>query len=695
MSYFDVYDQLGDKPAFCYRSGLMVYEEQLFCGALVSAGWNTAGYPLDVNTSLPTRLNPRDFAEPFAFDLEINGQSVAYDLKFVDFSTEKTEAHIHAVLTLESGRMDLLIKIHTLLDGTQMLTRWLELENRSKEPMHISRISLLGGGLETKDDSIVLSQYSLGCFEKDEWGAEGLFSWKPLAEGYTTVERGFRRDRHRHPLIFLKNETTGALWFAQIAWSGGCRFCLDLKRFHNRTHLALSAELCGYAPLLVLEAGERFSLPEVHIGAVQGDLDMAVQQMHSHIRRSVLSLPADCLVGAGMGAAHDMSVKTSKAFIDQFASMGAEVFIIDAGWECPPHMEQQWYDYNGVNYPNPERYPNGLEELSDYCHEKGMKFGLWVEMERIGRCSEVYEKHPEWRRRNVFGERDREYLDLSIPEAAKWAEEELARIIRDYKLELLRVDYNGGQMGYYGLRDRAGGAKECMTLRHFQAVYQIYGNLKKRFPQVVFENCAGGGGRCDLAIMKNFDHTWVSDWQMVPRSAAITNGMTMALPPERVDRLFAGMGCHEIGGLDAHMRNCMLGHITLNVVHSAAAEDNAEQLAFIRHSIQLYKDFIRPMLPSSRIYHHTPDSHRGLFQLLEIAAPDGSKGALTAITHCNAGDRQIKVRLRGARSDKKYKVTFDNEAVSLTLDGYKLHREGIELSVPAALSSELILYEEA
>ncbi len=706
MKYFDAFYQPDENPVFCYRSGLMVYEEQLFGGALVACGWNTAGYPLNVLSNCPSRVNPEDFAEPFAFNLEVNGQSVAYDLKFIDFSVDKTEEDLHAILTLESGRMPLTIKIHTLLDGAQMFSRWLELENHSGEPMHISRLVLMGGGLESRLDEEGSAAYSLGSFESCEWGKEGQFAWRALSEEQTIVDCRFHRDRYRHPLIFLKNETTGAIWFAQIAFSGGCRFAANLfheqlpvqRKVLHKTHLALSMELCCHAPQLVLKAGEAFILPEVHMGAVQGDLDLAINEMHSHIRRSVLNFketdPSACLIGCGMGAEHDMSVETSKAFIDQFAKMGGEIFIIDAGWECPPGEEQKWSQYNGINYPDSDRYPNGLSELSDYCHEKGLKFGLWVEMERIGIHSPIFEAHPEWRLKNALGKQDSSYLDLANPAAAEWAESELARIIEEYKLELLRVDYNGTHKSYYGLRDAESGAKESQPLRQFTAVYQIYRNLKKRFPNVIFENCAGGGGRTDLGMMKAFNHTWVSDWQKMPRSVSITNGMTMALPPERVDRLFAGMGCHEIGSLDAHLRNTMLGHMSLNVVHPAAAGDNSEQLAFIQRSIGLYKNFIRPILPTCKIYHHTPESGKSLVNMMEIAAPDGARGALTAISHTCSGEQHLKARLKGAKSGRKYRVTFDNEQQSIEIDGYTLRTEGIGILIPCALSSELITYEE-
>ena len=92
--YFDVFYQAGESPVFCYRSGLAVHEETLYNGVLVSSGYNAAGYPLNVLTNFPSRLNPADFAEPSAFNIEIDGQCIDYGLKFIDFQSVRIEDRI-------------------------------------------------------------------------------------------------------------------------------------------------------------------------------------------------------------------------------------------------------------------------------------------------------------------------------------------------------------------------------------------------------------------------------------------------------------------------------------------------------------------------------------------------------------------------------------------------------------------------
>lgn len=701
--FFDVYYQTGENSVFSYRSGLVVYEETFANGVLLASGSNSAGYPLNVLSNFPTRLNPLHFHEPSAFNVEIDGQCVDYCLKFVDFQALKTENSLQAILTLESEIKPVRINVHTILDGTAMFTRFIEIENLSDKPMNLNRLSLISGGLETMERAQLTAMndvsklYSAGYFDNDNWGREGEFAWHDVTPGVHSVNYCFGRDRFGHPLYFLRNNVTGKMYFYQTGWSGGCRFSVDLNAAAERNFstLAFKAEITSHSPMIIIKPKETFVSPEVHVGIVQGGLDEAVDEMHSHIRKSVLNSsaadPSACYVGAGMGAEHDMSVETSKAFIDQFAEMGAEIFIVDAGWECPPNEETRWGEYNGINIPDSARYPDGIGEVRDYCHSKGMKFGLWVDIETLGNRTDIFKNHPEWRSETIIGNKSRNLIDFSIPEAAEWAENELVRIISEYKLDLLRVDHNVSFRDYFTIRNG-----ECTSIRHIQAVYAMYQRLKRRFPEVIFENCAGGGARTDLGMMKNFNHTWVSDWQKPPRSVTVTNGMTMALPPERVDRLFAGMGCHENGSLDFHMRNCMLGHMSLNVVSPASAQINPVQMNFIRHSVDIYKNFIRKFLPDSKVYHHTPETAKTLkngFSVLEVSSSDGKYGAIAAFAMTASESEKLTVVSKGVRADLKYKITLDNSGASFNMSGYELMTKGIDIYIPTSLSSELILIE--
>ena len=74
-----------------------------------------------------------------------------------------------------------------------------------------------------------------------------------------------------------------------------------------------------------------------------------------------------------------------RAEMDRAAALGVELFVIDAGWYAGAGTAGP-FDFDaglGGWTADPARFPNGLAPLSDYAHSLGMKFGIWVEPERV------------------------------------------------------------------------------------------------------------------------------------------------------------------------------------------------------------------------------------------------------------------------------------------------------------------------
>lgn len=56
---------------------------------------------------------------------------------------------------------------------------------------------------------------------------------------------------------------------------------------------------------------------------------------------------------------------------DGFLAAGYDYVIIDDCWASKER------DSEGRLQPDPERFPNGIKNLSDYIHGKGLKFGIY------------------------------------------------------------------------------------------------------------------------------------------------------------------------------------------------------------------------------------------------------------------------------------------------------------------------------
>lgn len=281
-------------------------------------------------------------------------------------------------------------------------------------------------------------------------------------------------------------------------------------------------------------------------------------------------------------------------------------------------------------------------------------------------------------------------LDLTNPEAARWMEAQIAGVITKNKLDFFRLDYNTHGCG----RIERNGFVENHYWRYYEAQYAIYDRLRARFPKVIFENCAGGGGRTDIGMVRRFSHTWVTDWQIAPRSFTITNGMTMALPPESVDRLIGGQSGHTAAELDFQWRLLLFVRPTFGFLKPMGAEWNPALLTRLKHWVALYKDFVRPMMPTGRIYHRTPvaagPEPKG-WGVLELASADRTHAVCGLFQLGNPTQPEYRLRFRGLDAGLRYRVTWDNAGQTAEVEGFTLMNEGVTVRLEGALTSELLL----
>ncbi|MDI7274958.1 MAG: alpha-galactosidase [Anaerolineae bacterium] len=704
QEWMDVRLANDPEPTIGYRTALAAYEESLIKGRFVGRSWNAAGY---LNPWDDIRLDPNKHPTPQAFWLEIDGQLLASHWEWEGFEKKVEEKGLHTVLTLRHRVRPVTVGVHMLLDGTPVMTRWLEVTNTGQQPATLGAACPWSGVLQTTNRwSAHLPDrrsplYSVGYMANDHWGDEGNFQWRPLPNGIFRIDGRYRRDRHRHPMFVLHNHATGEYFTGQLAWSGGYLFEFDLDADLGTTDGAASlffrAGPDAPPPQRIIAPGETLRTPQVHLGLTMGDLDTAIQAMHDHIRRTVM-MPQPRgrggWVESGIGPEVEITVPWVLQQLDNAAALGSEVFFIDAGWYAAPHSD--WWSTVGDWQVDPQRFPEGLKPIRDRARQKGLLFGLWMDAERVGPGSRVAQEHPEWLAAAYDGERQLEgMLDLTQPAVAQWMEEEIARVIEEHELDFFRLDYNVGGLGPRAQTVRDGFVENSYW-RYNEALYAIFERLRARFPNVILESCAGGGGRTDLGMVCRFSHTWVTDWPIAPRAFSITNGMTMALPPEYVDRLIAGQNGHIAGDIDFQARLLLFARPSTGWFAPLGSPVSPVQFARVRHMVDLYKSFVRPFMSTGRIYHHTPafdgPEPQG-WGVLELASRDRCRAIAGVFQLSAPREPEYLLRLRGLDAGRRYRVTWDNTGQTCEVDGFVLTKQGIAVRLEGALTSELMLFE--
>ena len=73
--------------------------------------------------------------------------------------------------------------------------------------------------------------------------------------------------------------------------------------------------------------------------------------------------------------------------------LGVEMFVMDDGW-----FGRRTDEYRGLGdwQCNLDKLPSGIPGFARRIHEKGLKFGIWIEPEMVNEDSRLYEEHPDW-----------------------------------------------------------------------------------------------------------------------------------------------------------------------------------------------------------------------------------------------------------------------------------------------------------
>lgn len=692
-----------NKMEFRYGSDMAIYSEKLIDGRLICADYHATGMPQTEASRMQKQPVP-------AFNLEIDGQDATYGWEFVSWNTQKADdGRPSATVILKNEIFSLQLKIVTLCGDNGYFTRRMYLKNLADEAIAITGISPLCGVLwETKDEFTVplcdgdVIPYTVGGYMDNHPGTEGTFGWRDIQYN-TTVEFGSNNGQsgHSHPFAIAHNRTMGGYFVCQLEWSSNWRFRFFNDFYHTagcggEGYIRLCFDLgsCAKGVMRVLEPDEETSVPAIHFGYFFKNFDDVIQRLHEYQRKYLLARsplgyePSYCAHWGYEG--WDMNPDRLKTHIDRIAEMGIEMFLVDAGWYGKPGTD--WF--KTVGDWQDERVPGALCELVDYAHSKGLMFGLWIEPEALGPESKMYQEHPEWMLKR-YGKTVERCLDLSCREAEEWVEEQLVSVIERYRLDMLRIDFNSN-FGEGGFRQR-GKYQENTHWRHVEALYRIFDHIRQRFPNLIFENCASGGGRTDLGMMSRFSRTQISDWCIYPRVARTFNGLSMCLPPETLLTMCGpAVSMHRYGGIEMQLQGAVQGTIYFNPPAHADEPMNANLSQLILYYMELYKNFLRPIQMECKMYHHTPVvpglQGRG-WVVNEFVSKNGTSAYATIFRLPDANEDTWIFKPRGLDMSRNYKVSFAGEERSFVLSGYTLAQTGIGVYLDGPLTSKMLLFE--
>ncbi len=391
--------------------------------------------------------------------------------------------------------------------------------------------------------------------------------------------------------------------------------------------------------------------------------------------------------------------------VDAAAALGIEAVVLDAGWYGDT---EHWFDVRGDwDHVNTDKFPSGIRALSDAVHEKGMRFGLWCEIEAVGKRAKLAKRQPAY-----VAERDGEplgYLCFGNPSVQRWAYQTLDRLITVYGLDWIKLDFNAEPWQGCNCTDHGHGAADGL-IAHYQGYYAVLDRLHARHPSVLLENCASGGQRFDHGILQHTHCSFLSDIDETQHKLRVLSGAFTFAPPARCLQWvwshtkpnaqgqppFPGFVPGDPQYSDAqrifHLRAGMLGWMGLS--HRLAELDRDTRTLFARQ-IAFYREVARPFIKDGIVSDLTRGTFfpvdRPLYAFQYTMA--GANKALIFVFCLTPGTHGI--RPNNLVSARGYRVTcLDTQQASHTT-GEVLMAFGLSLGTMAAEQSLVYLIEEA
>ncbi|WP_201343221.1 alpha-galactosidase [Streptococcus suis] len=356
----------------------------------------------------------------------------------------------------------------------------------------------------------------------------------------------------RTPFLALASpdagEDKGDVYAAHLVYSGNFTAFVETTAMEtSRLGLGLESHYFSWQ----LDKDDRFQTPEVLLSYTDKGFTGMTQNSHHFItkhliRSSFVNKPRPILINNWEATYFEFTEEKILQLAQVASRAGIELFVLDDGWFGKRNNDESSLGDWKVNL---DKLPNGLNGLAERINELGMKFGLWFEPEMISIDSDLYREHPDWaihtEGRLPIYSREQLVLDLTKQEVCDYIIDSVSSILESANISYVKWDMNRNITSIpEGL---ANDHRVEFHHRYMLGLYSVLDHLTKRFPDILFESCAGGGGRNDLGIMYYMPQAWASDDTDAIERLSIQEGTSLIYPPSSIGAHVSAVPNHQVG----------------------------------------------------------------------------------------------------------------------------------------------------
>jgi alpha-galactosidase len=505
--------------------------------------------------------------------------------------------------------------IYEAFEGLPVVRRYSRVSNEGSSSVGIEFLSsaMLHGLASSQDYDHELRIH----LAFNSWMAEGQWhTLRPSEMGFVENERtswseaqagssGTWSTERYLPMAMAENTRLALTWFWQIEHNGSWYWEISNVSARSNNADDVYAYLGGpddlhSAAWKGLKPGETYETVPVAVGCVHGGFTDAVEALTRYRRvacerprSSNLRCPVifndymNCLWG-------DPTEEKELPLVTSAAKAGCEYFVIDAGWYADLH--QDWSQTIGAWQPSSTRWLRGLKYVLDQIRQAGMIPGLWLEPEVAGPHSLLAQKPDNWffvRHGKRVLKNSRFLLDFRNPEVRSYLDQVIARLVNDYGVGYIKMDYNVDSLQGTELNADSFGQG---LLEHNRAHLAWLDSILNRYPDLIVENCGSGGGRMDYAMLGRLQIQSMTDQEDYLKLPAILVGASAAVLPEQL-----AIWSYPLASADADQASFNMVTAMMCRIHQSGRLDllSAPAWSHVVEGIRIYKELVRGHIPAA------------------------------------------------------------------------------------------------
>ena len=579
------------------------------------------------------------------------------------------------IVTLIDNAANIRIKLYYgVFEELDIITRTAEIINAGKEIVWLRKASSMCLELPFgKWDMIHF--HGRHCMERQPERVK-------LFHGIHTLASGRGMSSHQHnPFVILcgreATEESGACYGMMLVYSGNHKTEIERDQFDGvRVVMGVNDDRFRWE----LESGASFYCPEVILSYADGLTNLS-HNYHRVIRNNVVRgayklSHRPVLVNNWEATYFDINEEKVLAIAKKARELGIEMFVLDDGW-----FKNRSDDNAGLGdwIPDTEKLPNGLDGLIAKINAMGLQFGLWIEPEMVNEDSDLYRTHPDWAltapNRAPMMSRNQLALDLSREEVHEYLFNTISGLLKKYNITYIKWDFNRSLSDVYSHSTPSPRQGE-VAHRYYLSLYRLYQRLTEQFPHVLFEGCAGGGGRFDAGMLAYSPQIWCSDNTDPVARLKIQYGTSFGYPSSTVGAHVSASPNHQTGRdtpLNTRGVVAMSGTFGYELDLTKLTDEESQE---IKEQIRRYKE-LEPIIHNGKLYRLSNLSDSKHYVAWQYVSEDRSRSVLNiVVTNPLANSAPVHVRLKGLDADAVYSVNGEFECLGSALmkGGYTFPR---------------------